>query len=281
MSSGNEIIKNKIRQFSNLPTLSLIQSKLMKTLSDPDASVEKIADLIRHDYTLSARVVAVANSPFFGQSGKIESIEKAVMMIGFDALKGIALGVCIFGFFPQTKALRSTWAHSYAVADLAGTLSRRIGGDANSAFLAGLLHDVGRAVFMKIYADEPQVPRSGEIFELRGSELLKAEVETMFCDHAQAGQWFLESLSFAKDVIGPVGTHHGASQPLPTTGLAPVVFLAEGMMGTLSPDLAGDGEWTNQHQELLLACGLGNDDRESLVKHIKDGEASIRRFFDI
>ncbi|HSW64802.1 MAG TPA: HDOD domain-containing protein [Dissulfurispiraceae bacterium] len=282
LDSGNAIIKNKIKQFSNLPTLSVIQSKLVKTISRPNASVEEIVEIIRHDPALSTKVVAVANSPFFGRSGRVESLEKAIMMVGFDFLKGIALGICIFGFFPQTKALRGMWAHSYAVATLAGILARRMGSaDPNSAFLAGLLHDVGRSVFMKIYAEEQGMQRSTEIFDLKGEELLQAEIESLFCDHSQAGRWFLESLTFAKDVIEPVGMHHGPGEKIGSSGLVPVVYLAEGMMGLFSPDLAGDGEWTGQHQRIFAECGLKDDDKESIVKHIKDEEASIRRFFDL
>ncbi len=282
LDSGNAIIKSKIRQFSNLPTLSVIQSKLVKTIGQPNASVDEIVEIIRHDPALSTKVVAVANSPFFGHPGRVESLEKAVMMVGFDFLKGITLSICIFGFFPQTKALRGMWAHSYAVATLAGILGQRLGGvDSNSAFLAGLLHDVGRSVFMKIYAEEPNRQLATEIFELKGDELLRAEVETLFCDHAQAGRWFLESLTFAQDVIEPVGMHHGPAEKIGGSGLVPVIYLAEGMLGLFSPDLAGDGEWTDQHQHVLAACGLKDDDKENITKHIKDEEASIRRFFDL
>jgi putative nucleotidyltransferase with HDIG domain len=282
LDSGNSIIKSKIRQFSNLPTLSVIQSKLVKTIGSPNASVDEIVDIIRHDPALSTKVVAVANSPFFGYPGKVESLEKAIMMVGFDFLKGITLGICIFGFFPQTKALRSMWAHSYAVATLAGTLAQRLGGaDSNSAFLAGLLHDVGRSVFMKIFAEEPNMHFAPEIFEMKGDALLRAETENLFCDHAQAGQWFLESLSFAEEVIEPIGLHHGPREKIGKKGLVPVVYLAEGMMGLFSPDLSGDGEWTEEHQQAFAECGLKDDDKDSIARHIKDEEASIRRFFSL
>lgn len=278
----NTIIRNKIRQFSNLPTLSLVQSKLLKAIAEPGASVDDISDILHRDPTLSAKIVAVANSPFFGCPGRVESLEKAILMIGFDYLKGISLSICIFSFFPQTKSLRSMWAHSYAAASLAGTLSRRFADtDTGSAFLAGLLHDIGRLVFMKIYADEPQPNRTNEIFELRGRELLEAETETMFCTHADAGRWFLDSLTFPADVIEAVGMHHAQIEKIPPTGLAPVLFLVDGIMGLVSPELAGDGEWTEQHEIIFHRCGLHVEDKESLVLFVRDEEAATRSFFDI
>lgn len=279
---GNAIVRNKIRQFANLPTLSVVQSKLLQTIGNPAANVDDIASVIRHDPALSAKIVAVANSPFFGCPGRVESLEKAILMIGFDYLKGITLSICILGFFPQTKSLRSMWAHSYAVGSLAGMLSRRIpDADSGSAFLAGLLHDIGRIVFMKVYADEPQADRTNEIFELKGRELLQAETETMFCTHADAGRWFLESLTFPADVIESVGLHHAHIDMIPSGGLTPVIYLADGIMGLVGPDLAGDGEWTDQHDSVLVRCGMHASDKENLVKFVKDEEATTRNFFDL
>lgn len=282
LSPGNVIIRNKIRQFANLPTLSVVQTRLLKTIGDPAANVDDIAEIIRRDPALSAKIVAVANSPFFGCPGRVESLEKAIMMIGFEYLKGIALSICIFSFFPQTRALRSMWAHCYAVGALAGMLSRRVpGADSSTAFLAGLLHDIGRIVFMKIYADEPQPDRTNEIFELKGHELLQAETETMFCTHADAGRWFLESLTFPDEVVEAVGFHHAPIDAIPLTGLVPVIYLSDGLMGLLGPELAGDGEWTDHHDLVFARCGMQEDEKENLVKFVKDEEAATRSFFDI
>lgn len=282
LTTGNAIIRNKIRQFANLPTLSIVQTKLLQTIGNPTANVEDIAAVIRHDPTLSARIVAVANSPFFGCPGRVESLEKAILMIGFDYVKGIALSICIFSFFPQTKSLRSLWAHAYAVASLAGKLSSRIpDADSSSSFLAGLLHDIGRFVFMKIYADEPQPNRNDEIFELKGRELLQAETETMFCTHADAGRWFLESLSFPEDVIDAVGMHHAQAEKIAASGLVPVVYLADGIMGLVSPDLTGDGEWTDQHEAVLAVCGMQEADKERMIAEVKAEESATRSFFNL
>ncbi len=282
LTTGNAIIRNKIRQFANLPTLSIVQTKLLQTIGNPTANVEDIAAVIRHDPTLSARIVAVANSPFFGCPGRVESLEKAILMIGFDYVKGIALSICIFSFFPQTKSLRSLWAHAYAVASLAGKLSSRIpDADSSSSFLAGLLHDIGRFVFMKIYADEPQPNRNDEIFELKGRELLQAETETMFCTHADAGRWFLESLSFPEDVIDAVGMHHAQAEKIAASGLVPVVYLADGIMGLVSPDLAGDGEWTDQHEAVLAVCGMQEADKERMIAEVRAEESATRSFFNL
>lgn len=282
LTTGNAIIRNKIRQFANLPTLSIVQTKLLQTIGNPTANVEDIAAVIRHDPTLSARIVAVANSPFFGCPGRVESLEKAILMIGFDYVKGIALSICIFSFFPQTKSLRSLWAHAYAVASLAGKLSGRIpDADSSSSFLAGLLHDIGRFVFMKIYADEPQPNRNDEIFELKGRELLQAETETMFCTHADAGRWFLESLSFPEDVIDAVGMHHAQAEKISASGLVPVVYLADGIMGLVSPDLTGDGEWTDQHEAVLAVCGMQEADKERMIAEVKAEESATRSFFNL
>ncbi|MCL4491385.1 MAG: HDOD domain-containing protein [Nitrospirae bacterium] len=270
------LIKSRLQGLTSLPTLPPILSKLIKALQKERASIFEVAEILRCDQSLAARIVAVANSPFFGYPGKINSIDQALLMLGFDMVKSISLGVSVFGFLPaQYPSVRQMWAHSYGVAALSGAMCSRIPvADKSICFLGGLLHDIGRAVFLKLHRDE-YVPL------LKADALVEAETRKFQCDHAQVGGWFLESLSFPLEIALSVHHHHTVAGDMEHKGIATSVYLAEGLIGLLNPDLACDGQWTEEHAEEFEERGLGESDMKEFKALLIAEAENLAGLFDL
>lgn len=269
------LTKDRLKDIATLPTIPAVLSKLIKTLQNERSSIFEISEILRHDQSISSRVVAVANSPFFGCPGKINSIEQAVLMLGFDMVKSISLGVSVFGLLPmQYSAVKKMWAHSYGVAVLAGHMCSRIPvADKGICFLGGLLHDIGRIVFLKLYRDE--------YLALFGSDdIISNEVKRFNCSHAAAGGWFLENLCFPGEIVLSVRNHHSLAADTEHKGIATSVYLAEGLISIFEPGLSCDGEWSEEHRAVFEENGLGDGDMKEMAGFLKSEEEVMRSFFD-
>jgi len=275
------VIRERIRNLRDVPTLPVVITKLINILKNDNASVQDLAEVIRRDQALASRIVGVANSPFFGFRGKINSVEQAVLMLGFDLLKSIALSVSIFSFFPiPYPMLKKMWSHSYQVGLLAGFLGARIpGGSAGVCFLGGLLHDVGRAVFISFPDIGPLAEQVKGLPSKRADELLRAETDLFECTHAEAGRWFLEDLCFPEEILLPVNHHHRIGHESGHQAVVTAVFLAEGITGLANTNGQTDGEWGEEQKAVFDRHGFSEDDLREIRLFLLREAAAADNYF--
>lgn len=276
-------IKDKIQQLPNLPSLAVIKYQLIKALNKESTSIDDISEIIRHDQALASRVIAVANSAFLGYPGKINAIEQAVLLLGFDLVRSISLAASIFNVFAsQYGNLKQMWAHSYVVANVAASICSKVSGtDRSVCFLAGLLHDIGRLVLFKVISDSIMDNEIHNLVKLKGQTLLKAEEEVFQCTHPQAAKWFLDNLCFPEEIVIPVETHHTLLTDGPLKHVSNVVFLAEGLSDLIYPQVVHDGQWTDDHLKLFNENGLDEKDIDDLKTFVEKKAESIAKFFDL
>lgn len=274
----NVRIKDRVIRLTDLPTIPITISRLIKILKNENASIDDLSEIIRHDQSIASRIVAVANSPFFGYPGKINSIEQAILMLGLDLVKSISLSVSVISLLPAYHALfRKMWAHSYIVATLSGLIGSRMSiTDKGICFLAGLLHDIGRVVLVNLYRNDYPA-----VFDAKN--IISAEREMFQCDHIQAGVWFLESLSFPEEIVMSVSCHHDINGTDKHTGILTPVYLAEGIVSM--PNIAlkynGDGSWTERHAKAFMDSGFREHDAIEFKSILLDRCNHINSFFDL
>ncbi len=276
-------LKSRVQEITDIPTLPLIISRLIRIFQDEHASVDDLTNIIRHDQSLATRIVAVANSPFFGYQGRINSIEQAILMLGFDLVKSISLGISIFSMFPLPYGtLKRLWSHAYAVASLSSFICSCFPvAQRGVCFLAGLLHDIGRPVLMRVFREEYSEKYKRELSLLRDKELVAAEVKRFQCSHAAAGEWFLDGLTFPEEIVIPVRHHHDMTGVTRHSGITTTVYLAEGLTGVIDPAHALDGEWTAEHLKTFQEAGFREEDLKELKIYFAEQESVIRNFFDL
>ncbi len=147
--------KRKIYTIRDLPTLPEVAQKVMK-LADDAAGAEKLAAIISSDPALSARVLSLANSAYYGHRAKIATIRQAMVVIGMNMLKQLSLSVLVCGTIGRGgKDRAQLWKHSFATATASALIAKRAHiKDVDVCFMAGLLHDVGKMIIEMYFPTE-------------------------------------------------------------------------------------------------------------------------------
>ncbi len=249
-------VKTYIKGLSDLSTIPVLLYKIMKTCSDESADCEDLYKIITYDAALAERVLRSANSVLFGHAGRINDIQQAILFLGFDRIKNIALGMTAMKIFPSPGSFTITnlWTHSYEVAFLASLLPDVIPMTLpGECFLAGLMHDIGRIVFYSM------APR--EFMKIETTDTLLEQERAVFgCTHAEAGAWLAQSLGMPEEVSENIMHHHRPSGARDHREMIAVIALAEALSRGFSPRIEDDGLWTPEHDALLLEFSITPDE---------------------
>jgi len=140
-----------------LPLLSEIAGRVMVVCQDPRGDLQELADLVTHDQSLAVHVLRVANSAAYAPRGPILSLQQAISRLGLSTVRDVAIAAalkeCIFSVPGHHQRLRDLWLHSAATACYAKEAAQLLRRNLESAFLCGLLHDVGMPIVMQVVCD--------------------------------------------------------------------------------------------------------------------------------
>ena len=146
---SSQEITSKIK---DLPTLPLVAVRVMEIINDPHSSASDLAEVISSDPAMTAKVLRLVNSAYYGFPNPITTITHAVAIMGFNTLRSLVLSVATFDLFSKKKPdqffqLEELWMHSIGTAVGSKLLAKRLGlPNFEELFIAGLLHDVGKVV---------------------------------------------------------------------------------------------------------------------------------------
>jgi len=192
-------------------------------------SAFELESIVSSDPVLAGRLLGVANSSFFGHSSKIRNLRQAILRMGVPFARKVLLEAC-FGPVFASRTLAELWKHSRLVAANAHELAVQCGYDQEVAYVAGLLHDIGRLVMLSC----PPEIRADEADRLAaGFPLVYAETLLYGTDHAAVGGDLLKKWSLSSEIIDAVAYHH---RPESTdSALAAILYLADddSVTGTL------------------------------------------------
>lgn len=221
-----------------LPSLPVVVLQLLGALRDPGASVEDLATTLSRDQALSARVLQLANSPFYGVSGRVQGVRDGVSILGLRQLGSLVLAASMNRTFDRMRGkalpLDEFRRHSMACAIASRGLASSLGLDETAAFTAGLLHDVGRLVLDCCYPDEME----RILVWARQNDLAasQSERELLGIDHSEIGGWVCEHWRFPAEVTHAIRWHH-APPDADSPTLADVVHVGDALAHAL--DLSG------------------------------------------
>jgi putative nucleotidyltransferase with HDIG domain len=181
-------------------------TQVLTVLDDPEASAHDIASALQADPSLTARILHLANSSYFGLSGKIGSIERAVVALGASVLRSLAVSTAagLFGEHPEEMP-EGFWQHSVSVAAGASIAARMCAVQPGDAMCAGLLHDLGTALLFR-FDKEGYGPRLSD-----GSDphaLLADEAAAYGGDHAMIGAFALDAWKLPESIVDALRLHH-------------------------------------------------------------------------
>ena len=147
-------------QVKSIPTLPAVLTVLSRRMEDPNTSAEDLAQVIIQDQAIASKVLKLVNSPFYGFSGRIQSISQGIVMLGFNAVKNLVLSTSVIDAFRGAASgelfrMDMLWVHSASVASTAKLLAERNRiCDPEDAFVGGLLHDIGKVL---LWTSEPRL----------------------------------------------------------------------------------------------------------------------------
>jgi len=201
-----------------LPALSTMSTKLLDVIGDESASIKQLADIIREDASLGARVIGLANSAYFGQREPIISVEDAIFKaLGLRMTQNLALSIALSGPFSSHMKctafeLKNFWMKAVLTANLAQSLCEHLQTqpptDKNTAYLAGLLHEFGLLPLVYLFPEQMDA-----IFIQRADlhehlqELLRNELDT---DHHEVGAWLAKKWQIPSAIVNVIAHHANA-----------------------------------------------------------------------
>ena len=241
---ANPVLQKLVTRIDNLPVLSDLYQRLVTELQRPDSSLSQVAELIASDLSMTAKVLQLVNSSFFGLPQRVTDPKQAVSLLGLNLIQSMVLSAGVF-FHPGAKlpagfALESLVHHSLAVGWRARAIASHESQNprfVEDALLAGMMHDVGKLVLATGMTEE-----YGHVLERvhqSGANPLDAEREYFGVTHADVGGFLLELWGLPAQVVEGVVFHHRPDEVVPAgLHLAGIVHVANALETTPSGDLA-------------------------------------------
>ncbi|HJP34167.1 MAG TPA: HDOD domain-containing protein [Candidatus Latescibacteria bacterium] len=225
-------LKRITQSIIGLPTLPTVITELISLIDNPKTNARKVAQLISTDQALTAKILKLANSAFYGFPREIATVDLAVVVLGFETVKNLGLSVSVLERFSGTDGgvdefdRQKFWEHSIACGVsarlLAGKLRYRMPGE---AFAAGILHDIGRLILSQYFPAE-----FSEVLQLMRTEDLyigHAEEEVLGVTHAEVGSWLAERWNLPDQLEKTIAMHHAPGRVVGTAELPSLIHLAD------------------------------------------------------
>jgi putative nucleotidyltransferase with HDIG domain len=205
-------------KIDELPTLPAVVPKLLSLMEDATSDTRAVTEAVSHDPSLTAKILKVANSAYYGFPQEITDLERGVALLGFNMVKSLALSLGVLRNLQSDKtrphfSQEDLWLHSVGVATAMRELGLRHGKgeDNDTLFIVGLLHDVGKVVLDQFFSDLFQ--RAFDRSISRNEALHLSEREIIGFDHGQVGGYLLDRWKFPEIISHPIAIHHQTDLP--------------------------------------------------------------------
>lgn len=206
----------EIQKIDHLPAMPSIAQEILIAANDDSSGLDDIAKIIKKDPALTAKIIGMSNSAFFGFGRKVTTLELAIInVLGLDLVKGFALSLAMSSVFNPDKCqqfdLKKYWSSAFITAELASGFANLIDTDQdldpNQLYLYGLLHNIGILVLVDRF---PNI--MSELFttalENREKRLIEYEKETIDFNHHEAGAWLGHKWKLPFEIIDTIEHHH-------------------------------------------------------------------------
>ncbi len=250
----------------HLPEIPHVMQEVIASLRNEDVAIAELAAIVGNDQVISAKVLRLANSSYYGIGRKVGSIRDAVTLIGLNAFRNLVLASSLVSVFTKVEGfdLPSFWRHNMLVANLADVIGRDLRLSRDTLFSAGLMHSIGQLL---IYISFPESAKS--IIEackgISPREQRAIEQNQLGMDHFEVGMELAKRWNFPESLQSIIGHYDApADDDLPAQVILAAVIIAKGIQsGTmlmeitaqLPPDIAShlhlDEDWLEEEGEVF------------------------------
>lgn len=209
----DERLKSLVAQLRSLPSLPSLYFRIMEALASSDTSLEQVGDIIASDPSMTAKILQLVNSAFFGIARRISNPVEAVQFLGVGRVRSLVLSLHVFSCFDEVRvknfSIERVWKHSMATGLIAQKISRMQKADrafVDEAYVAGMLHDIGKVMLAASLPD--QYEGAVNLAAEQKLTLVEAERETFGVTHAQVGAYLLGLWGLPITIVEAVAFHH-------------------------------------------------------------------------
>ena len=217
------------KDVSDLPTIPVIVSRVIRLLDNHESNPDEIADLILSDQILAARVIRVVNSPLYMPGSKIASVKRALLYLGFRSVREMILtSYFVDGFKAQEQPfdLNVFWMHSFSVGSMSRRIAEMVGhDDTELAYMVGIIHDIGKVFFGHYFKEEYAEMLS--TINYGHSTTYDAEMEYFGTTHSEVGLCLAQRWNFPPVYCDVISYHHTSGLAIEDTLLTAIVTLAD------------------------------------------------------
>lgn len=248
--SEEQIISKRraIQKIALLPSIPIILQKIIETSSNPTASAHDLQETIIKDQSISAAILKLANSAYYGYVRGVDDVERAVIIIGFNTAVSVAISVSVLKSISdkmesQEFSKEDFWIHTIASGEAAKILAIQMDYEfVSRAYIVGLIHDIGKVVLSFIDPAE----FDDAVFEARavGKPLYECETQIFNFNHQDAGQWLGEKWQLPENIIAGIQYHHKIDS-------CPDNFITEALIAHAANHIAKSVKFGNSGDEMI------------------------------
>jgi putative nucleotidyltransferase with HDIG domain len=262
----NTAVENMFAQAAQLPQIPKVVQEVINSLNNDDIDISSLAQQVRQDQVISAKILRLANSSFYGGRGKVSSIDDAVTLIGLNAFRTLIIASGISGAFPKVAGLDlpSFWKHSMLVANVARAIARHSKQDAEAIFTGALMHSIGEPLIYMSFPDGAQQV-SASCKGTSVAERKAIERSVLHLDHCEVGaelarRWHFPTTiqdiiaHYAEPAKGGLHAHIVYASVLIAQGLEAgedPVEIYKGISGEIAGELKLSEDWFEERREVF------------------------------
>ena len=270
-----DLIMGKVKSFPGIPAIA---ARLMALLQDPNSSASQIEEILKYDPGLTANILKLTNSAYFGIPSTVSSVKQAIVLLGWKRLSQLVMAMCMSKMMKQRipgydLPQGELWRHSIAVSLAAEKLVKALQiKQAEEVFTAALLHDVGKLILGQFVSEDLQ-----EIEEMvaKGFSFEVAEFMVLGIDHAAIGAQLLRTWSFPEELTSAVHWHHDPESCIKYGTLSEIVHVANAVGLMIGFGKGNDDHHTGASSSVTQKLGLSLASLEQLADQTLQGFNSL------
>lgn len=271
-------IFQELEKIKTIPTLPAIANRLLELIYQEDPEIDEITETIKTDLAMTAKILQVANSAYYGFRKNISNIKNAVVLLGLKEIRNIVMSITIFRIFDQAESIsekRNFWKHCFLTAHVSSLLSKKYDMHfSGEEFTGGLLHDIGKIVLDQFFHDEYI-----EIIQLVENKKIpnfSAEKLVIGTTHMQIGAWLGEKWSMPDEIIDVIRYHHSPEKAVYDKNLVFIVYLSNLYSNSIIKKIPIDKMLTDNLKNVDQKF-LNKYDTDSIIDNLKEIDSELEK----
>lgn len=273
-SQAEQKVKDAISQVK--PFSHIIQEAI-SLIDSAKADSKKIASVLKQDLLLAARLLSIANSPFYGMCRKVDDIENAYVILGNNIIRNILISAGALDSFPVTDERNKIWYHSLEVATVSEYLAKKVDLEHGRAYMVGLLHDVGKFILLDAYPEHQSIIQANHTMSSGSS--IEEEMNLMGINHAQAGATVIGVWNLPEEMQLLVEKHHYPAISENSKELT-ILQLADDICYMLGMKLSDDDLLNELKNDYFSNLQLTRDELINMIPDIREKLLSLDGVFE-